>query len=113
MLKEYLRPYYLKWLYYALYPERRASYLAECWNKPHFPITEKIRDVANGNSGRPDLLFLPMTDWHARIQRSQHLAMSFGALGARCFYLNPHLGREFPGPYSGWNNVRAGLIAPL
>jgi glycosyltransferase involved in cell wall biosynthesis len=43
----------------------------------------------------PDLLFLPMTDWHTRIQRTQHLVSSFAELGFRCIYVNPHLGREF------------------
>ena len=36
-----------------------------------------------------------MTDWHTRIQRTQHLVRAFAALGFRCIYLNPHLGREF------------------
>ena len=47
------------------------------------------------NPSRPDLLFYPMTDWHARIQRTQHLVRAFAALGFRCIYINPHLGREF------------------
>jgi glycosyltransferase involved in cell wall biosynthesis len=40
-----------------------------------------------------------MTDWHTRIQRTQHFARTFAAAGHRCFYVNPHLGREFPKPY--------------
>jgi len=39
-----------------------------------------------------------MTDWHTRIQRAQHFARSLAALGHRCFYLNPNLGRELPQP---------------
>lgn len=39
-----------------------------------------------------------MTDWHARMQRAQHLARALAGLGYRCFYLNPNLGREFPHP---------------
>lgn len=39
-----------------------------------------------------------MTDWHTRIQRAQHFARQLAALGHRCFYLNPNLGREFPQP---------------
>jgi glycosyltransferase involved in cell wall biosynthesis len=112
ILRDYLRPYYLKWFYFRVYPERRANYLVECWSKPHFPVTEKIQDIIPRRTDRPDVLFLPMTDWHARIQRSQHLAMNFGSLGARCFYLNPHLGREFPNPYRRRHDIRAGLVAP-
>ena len=116
ILKDYLRPYYLKWLYFRIWPERRANYLAECWNKPHFPLPAKIptepNELLTHDRHGPDLLFLPMSDWHSRIQRSQHLAMGFGSLGTRCYYLNPHLGREFPQPYSRWNDARAGLVAP-
>jgi glycosyltransferase involved in cell wall biosynthesis len=36
-----------------------------------------------------------MTDWHNRVQRTQHLVHAFAALGFRCIYVNPHLGREF------------------
>jgi glycosyltransferase involved in cell wall biosynthesis len=39
-----------------------------------------------------------MTDWHTRMQRAQHFARQLSALGHRCFYLNPNLGREFPQP---------------
>jgi glycosyltransferase involved in cell wall biosynthesis len=111
ILKDYLRPYYLKWLYFKIWPERRPGYFAECWNKPHFPMPVRVGELLTHNRNRPDLLFLPMTDWHSRIQRTQHLAMGFGSLGTRCYYLNPHLGREFPRPYLPWNDVRAGLAA--
>jgi hypothetical protein len=112
VLKDYLRPYYLKWFYFHLRPAARASYLAQCWNHPHFPLSTGLRDLLAADPARPDILFLPMSDWHSRIQRTQHLAMSFGKLGQRCFFLNPHLGREFPGPYRERNSVRAGLVAP-
>ena len=36
-----------------------------------------------------------MTDWHARIQRTQHLVRAFASLGFRSVCINPHLGREF------------------
>src|SRR5205823_6017132 len=42
----------------------------------------------------------------------QHLAMNFGSLGSRCFYVNPHLGREFPHLYRPGADVRIGLVAP-
>ena len=112
VVKDYLRPYYLKWFYFHRRRESRAHYLAECWNRPHFPVSAKLRELVAHDPSRPDILFLPMSDWHARIQRTQHLAIRFGELGHRCFYLNPHLGREFPQPYSARNNVRAGLVAP-
>jgi glycosyltransferase involved in cell wall biosynthesis len=51
--------------------------------------------LADSSADLPDLLFYPMTDWHTRIQRTQHLVRAFAALGFRCIYLNPHLGREF------------------
>jgi hypothetical protein len=112
ILKDYVRPYYLKWLYYRIWPSRRASYLTDWWNNPNFPLPARIGDPVPRNPSRPELLFLPMTDWHARIQRSQHLAMTFGGLGTRCFYLNPHLGREFPRPYLPGAAVRMGPVAP-
>jgi glycosyltransferase involved in cell wall biosynthesis len=43
--------------------------------------------------------FLPMTDWHSRIQRSQQLAKAPAASGTPCVYVNPHLGLEYPRPY--------------
>src|SRR6185436_3081806 len=93
----------------------RADYLDACWNKPHFRLSAKtsakLGELLSVKDNRPDLLFLPMTDWHSRIQRTQHLAMGFGSLGTRCYYLNPHLGREFPQPYRRGNEVRAGLVA--
>ncbi|MBL8234851.1 MAG: glycosyltransferase [Bryobacterales bacterium] len=45
-----------------------------------------------------DVLFLPMVDWHARMQRAQQLANALAGRGHRCFYLSPHLGREFSYP---------------
>ena len=105
-------PIYLKWLYHRIWPSRRASYLADWLDNPNFPLPARIENPVPRNSSLPGLLFLPMTDWHARIQRSQHLAMTFGALGTRCFYLNPHLGREFPQPYLPGAGVRMGAVAP-
>ena len=111
ILKDYLRPYYLKWLYFRIRPEQRAAYLSDCWKNPHFPLTAKLGDLMAREPNRPDLLFLPMTDWHSRMQRTQHLATRFGSMGTRCYYLNPHLGREFPGPFLGRNDLLAGLVA--
>lgn len=90
-LKELLRPYYLRWLYFPLFPARRPEHFPGSWNFPRANPRQPGRN--------PDILILPMTDWHTRIQRTQHLARAFAARGQRCFYLNPHLGREFPHPY--------------
>jgi glycosyltransferase involved in cell wall biosynthesis len=51
--------------------------------------------LPESTSNLPDLLFYPMTDWHARIQRTQHLVRAFASLGFRSISINPHLGREF------------------
>ncbi len=109
--KEFLRPYYLKWLYFRL-PSNRPDYLSACWNSPHFAVTNELAERVPPTAGQPDVLLLPMTDWHSRIQRSQHLAMNFGDLGARCFYLNPHLGREFPHVFHPEDALRVGLPTP-
>jgi O-antigen biosynthesis protein len=88
--KERLRPYYLRWLYFRLRPRHKPSYFRDCWLYPQAgPI----------QTDRPAFLFFPMTDWHTRLQRSQHLARALAAQGHECLYLSPHLGREFPEPY--------------
>jgi glycosyltransferase involved in cell wall biosynthesis len=89
--KEFIRSYYLRWLYFPLFPARRPKYFLDPWKSPAAEPRPTERN--------PDILFLPMTDWHTRIQRTQHLARAFAARGHRCFYLNPHLGREFPETY--------------
>src|SRR5260370_3207493 len=91
--KEAIRPFYLRWLYFPLFPARFPSHFSYCWN---FPVS---RPPPRAAGAAPDFLFLPMTDWHTRIQRTQHLARAFASRGQRCFYVNPHLGREFPKPY--------------
>jgi glycosyltransferase involved in cell wall biosynthesis len=93
-LKEAVRPYYLRWLYFPLRPEQRPSSFQECWQYPFQKIGDAAR-LPQSASERPDLLFYPMTDWHTRIQRTQHLVRAFAGLGFRCVYINPHLGREF------------------
>ena len=41
-----------------------------------------------------------MTDWHGRLQRTQHLASTLAARGHDCYYFNPHLGRQYDKLYS-------------
>ena len=93
-LKEAVRPYYLRWLYFPLRPEQRPHSFQDCWQYPFQKIGDAAR-LPQSASERPDLLFYPMTDWHTRIQRTQHLVRAFAGLGFRCVYVNPHLGREF------------------
>ncbi len=94
-VREYLRPWYLRHVYFRAFPRRKPSYFEDCWRFPHAPLDhcQSLIDPAAPSSR--DFLFLPMTDWHTRIQRSQFLAQALAALGHRCFLLNPHLGREF------------------
>jgi len=57
-------------------------------------------------------LFLPMTDWHTRIQRSQHLALNLAKLGHESVYLNPHLGREYQYPWRWGEEPAVCELAP-
>jgi glycosyltransferase involved in cell wall biosynthesis len=93
-LKEAVRPYYLRWLYFPLWPHQRPHEFRDCWRYPFHKLSDSTRLPASP-SNLPDLLFYPMTDWHARIQRTQHLVRAFAALGFRSIFINPHLGREF------------------
>jgi len=106
--KEAIRPYYLRWFYFPLFPKRHPKHFLDCWKYPPYPIDSQAPASPHGS----DLLFLPMTDWHTRIQRTQHLAKTFAAMGQRCFYLNPHLGREFPSPYLFTETPKLNAIEP-
>ena len=76
-VKEAVRPFYLRWLYFPLFRGSRPAHFQDCWT---YPV-----DELNPAAGvPPELLFLPMTDWHTRIQRTQHLARTFAAAGHRC-----------------------------
>jgi glycosyltransferase involved in cell wall biosynthesis len=94
-LKEAIRPYYLRWLYFPLRPDQRPYAFQACWRYPYQKVAADSVRLLESRSSLPDLLFYPMTDWHTRIQRTQHLVRAFAALGYRCIYVNPHLGREF------------------
>lgn len=95
-LKEYIRPFYLKWLYFRLRPDARPPQWTACWRYSHAPLRSFNPPAEAGTP--PDILFLPMTDWHTRIQRAQHLARAMASLGHRVFFLNLNLGREYPSP---------------
>jgi glycosyltransferase involved in cell wall biosynthesis len=51
-----------------------------------------------------------MNDWHARMQRTQQLALAFAEMGCRCFYFNPHLGYEYCKPYPFDRQNRLGVL---
>ncbi|HWB97233.1 MAG TPA: glycosyltransferase [Bryobacteraceae bacterium] len=92
--KERIRPYYLRWVYFSLFPEQRPAAFAACWQYPYGRLSALLTPPSPVGD-LPDVVFFPMTDWHARIQRTQHLARAFARRGHRCIYLNPNLGREF------------------
>lgn len=111
-LKEIVRPFYLRWLYFPLFPSRRPEYFQACWERPFCELSAENVAKWIGPGREPDLLFLPMTDWHTRIQRTQQLARAFANLGHRCFYVNPHLGREFPETPLGNRPHRIAVLGP-
>jgi glycosyltransferase involved in cell wall biosynthesis len=97
--REFVRPYYLKFLYSRLFRARYPSYFKACWSFPSWRIDKVPRDVLGGSPARRDFVFLPMVDWHMRMQRTPHLARTLSRMGHRCFYASIHLGRQFPQPY--------------
>ena len=100
-IREFLRPWYLRYFYFRAFPSRKPPYFEDCWQFPHTTIDQCGQLLDPPAPFSRDFLILPMTDWHTRIQRSQFLAQTLAALGHRCFLLNPHLGREFRGSASG------------
>ena len=97
--KECFRPYYLKWFYARAFRDRYPGQFADRWRYPARRLGSGADEWMETEGTLPDVLFLPASDWHTRLQRSQHLASELAQLGHRCFYLNPHLGREFRNPY--------------
>ena len=115
-IKEHLRPWYLRNIYFRAFPARKPSWFEDCWRFPHAPLDGCAHLLDTPLLDRPglssrDFLILPMTDWHARMQRSQFLAQALAADGHRCFLLNPHLGREFGGA-AGETNAQLARLAP-
>jgi len=96
--KEFVRPYYLRWLYFRLFPDRRPEPFRRCWSYPwrRLPLTPGAGAPA---TGLPAAILFPMVDWHGRMQRSQHLARALTRLGHTCIYVNHHLGRQFESLY--------------
>jgi O-antigen biosynthesis protein len=108
-LKELLRPYYLRWVYFQAFPGARPAYFEKCWQYPFRVLGEAGPFLPEG-SAQPDLFWYPMTDWHTRLQRSQQLVRAVARMGHRCVYLNPHLGREFESTRLSDRRHRVSLI---
>ena len=96
-IRERLRPWYLRNIYFRAFPSRKPRCFEDSWRFTHVPVDRCSQILDPSLPGSIDFLIYPMSDWHVRIQRPQFLAKSLAALGHRCFLLNPHLGREFPG----------------
>ena len=111
-LKEAVRPYYLRWVYFRLFPSARPPHFSACWKFPWCPLSVRAPIQFGERGHEPSFLFLPMADWHTRIQRSQHLARAFARGGHRCFFLNPHLGREFRHTRLREKGHRVALLEP-
>lgn len=104
------RPY-LRCAYYCLFPSRRPRYFKDAWRSPNFRLDfQDFRGPLRPGSAGFTFFFLPMTDWHSRTQRSQHLAKAAVELGAHCVYVNPHLGLEYLKPYLLDPHTRVSLL---
>jgi glycosyltransferase involved in cell wall biosynthesis len=96
-MREQFRPWYLRNIYFRAFPSRKPPCFDACWDFPDVPVDRCTDLLDPALPGSLSFLIYPMSDWHARIQRSQFFAKTLAAQGHRCFLLNPHLGREFPG----------------
>lgn len=98
-IKEAVRPYYLRWVYFPFVDGARPDYFRSCWEYPYRRLDEAAELLQGPDSSFEGsdcaVIFYPMNDWHARIQRSQQLARALASLGHPIVYLNPHLGRQF------------------
>jgi glycosyltransferase involved in cell wall biosynthesis len=100
VVRELLRPWYLKWFYFRAWPSRRPAGFRDAWSFPE------------ARGGGADFVFLPMADWHGPVQRTQQLALALARRGHRCLYANPHLGREFPQPFAFSRGTAVREVAP-
>lgn len=97
-LREAIRPYYLRWLYFRLFPQNYPPHWKACW-KYRWSADATLVCTEDRNQPRNDCstdwVFLPMVDWHTRLQRPQQLAKALAQQGDRIFYLNINLGRQY------------------
>lgn len=108
-LQEILRPYYLR-MYFKL--SGTPPEFADAWKYPIFPFNRRELSAQIGfGQTAPSFLFLPMTNWHTRIQRTQHLAQAVAAQGHSSAVLNPYLGRQFPSLYCRDSGSRFGVLS--
>ena len=98
-IKEIVRPYYLRWIFFRISPARCPRAFIAWRELPTKPLHSLRQEFFSEESVKPDFVFLPMVDWHGPTQRSQQLARGLSRLSHRCLYLNPHLGREFAHPF--------------
>ncbi len=113
-LRELARPYYLRWWYFRRHPERMPQAFRSCWqysSEVVRPDDSKPIQVEPPAEDLCDILFLPMTDWHERTQRTQQLALHLAELGHRCFLLNPHLGRQYSEAPTARRDTRVSKLA--
>ena len=106
---QWLRPYG-RLAYYAVFPTRRPSYFRKPWTYPGSRLGASIRYLPD--AAKPVYFFLPMCDWHSRMQRSQHMATALAEHGAQAVYVNPHLGLEYARPFCFDPHTRVARIAP-
>ncbi|MEJ5370180.1 MAG: hypothetical protein WHT08_17860, partial [Bryobacteraceae bacterium] len=63
-LREAIRPYYLRHVYFPLRPSCRPPEFVRCWQVPHeFQGGPRALGIPPPHPSLPDVLFLPMTDW--------------------------------------------------
>ena len=101
--KEAVRPYYLRWAFFPLFPEKQPAAFVNWRDFPSRPLDECDESFfPPAATEAADFIILPMADWHGPLQRPQQLAKGLARLGHRCVYVNPHLGRErrVPFPWS-------------
>jgi len=95
-LWQLLRPYG-RYVYYLAHPHRRPSYFSAPWR---FRTTDLASLGGHEWKGERAFVILPMSDWHVRRQRPQHLAAALASMGYPCLFVNPHLGLEYSRPFA-------------
>jgi glycosyltransferase involved in cell wall biosynthesis len=110
--KQWILPYYLRWIYYPRARPVLPPHYAAGWTFPNYPLDPHHLRAHIPSAGQPAFLFLPMSDWHARMLRSQHLACQLSGMGHPSFYLNPLLGREYRSPFAVEPGSKFGLLGP-
>jgi glycosyltransferase involved in cell wall biosynthesis len=111
--RELVRPYYLRWLYFRLFPAARPAEFVDCWKFPTFPLSAaSLASELPSGTLNPSFLFYPMTDLHARVQRTTHFADALASRGHISYVLNPHLGRQYPSVYLADSSSKLGILRP-